>query len=113
MTVRFSVAGDARLRRVLVMICAPFGLGLSGMWRENEQSAGQKEKGAHGPLSGSSGIDGGNRVIDIGARNCTIVVFDNDLTVGLNVADGAEAEMFRGVRRPPLNAFPYYRIFFC
>ena len=98
MTVRFSVAGDARLRRVLVMICAPFGLGLSGMWRENGQSAGQKEKGAHGPLSGSSGIDGGNRVIDI---------------VGLNVADGAEAEMFRGVRRPPLNAFPYYRIFFC
>src|SRR6266567_1025639 len=72
-----------------------------------------KRKGAHGSLSGSSRVDGGGRVIDIGTRNRTIVVFDNDLTIGLNVSDGAEAGMFRcGGRTPPFNTLPYYRIFF-
>ena len=74
-------------------------------------SAGKKIEGRS--PSGSSRIDGGNRVIDIGARNCTVVVFDHDFAIGLNVSDGAEAGMFRGVRRPPSNALPYYRIFFC
>src|SRR6266567_3783169 len=39
-----------------------------------------KRKGAHGSLSGSSRVDGGGRVIDIGTRNRTIVVFDNEAT---------------------------------
>ena len=67
---------------------------------------------AHGPLSGSSRVDGRDNVVDIGAAHSAIVVFDDDFTIGLNVSDGTEAGMFRGVRRSPLNALPYYRIFF-
>ena len=57
-------------------------------------------------------LDGGDNAIDIGAAHSAIVVFDDDFTIGLNVSDGTEAGMFLGVRRPPLNALPYYRIFF-
>ena len=60
----------------------------------------------------SSRIDGGDRVIDVSAAHSAIVVFDDDFTIGLNVSDGTEAGMFLCVRRPPLNALPYYRIFF-
>ena len=63
-----------------------------------------------GPLSGSSRVDGGANVVDIGAAHSAIVVFDDDFTIGLNGSDGTETGMF--IRRSPLNALPYYRIRF-
>jgi len=64
------------------------------------------------PLAGLSRVDGGDSVIDVGATHSAVVVFDDDFTIGLKISDGTEAGMFRGVRRPPLNALPYCRIFF-